>query len=72
MASSIAAAAWVSVAMVRPAMATCAPARAKARAMAKPIPAPPPVTIATFPANSRSAVIAPPSRAVVAALAERG
>src|SRR3984957_14836026 len=50
--SSIALAAWVSVASVRPAIATRAPSRAKARAIAKPIPAPPPVTTATLPSNS--------------------
>src|SRR5580704_6835872 len=54
---SISSAAWVSVASVRPAIATRAPARAKARAIAKPIPAPPPVTTATLPSNSKGAGI---------------
>src|SRR5208337_3086223 len=57
--SSISAAAWVSVASLRPAIATRAPQRAKARATAKPTPVPPPVTIATLPANSATLIPTP-------------
>src|SRR5271166_3813676 len=65
-ASSISAAAWASVASVRPAMARRAPWRAKARAIPKPTPAPPPVTTTTLPAKFCAASDAVASRLISA------